>query len=292
MKSKVKDRGTFCGFIFNDVNYREIYFSKEQVIKMICSQQYGSPYVLDIVYKSNKFYSIDRDKRITDLPVVDLVEIKKRLNLISECEFEETRRGRFRETAINVGLIKSGKFLRKFDNITNDSIINKLLYDVSMEVLRHRGGTEYEDMYWISRKSRKVVYKSINAESNPKIDKDNPKHILEVWYEPNVFSIIQNHKDDLITLHNHPNSFPPSSDDFDCNFKYNYGLGIVICHNGDLYVYKASKRLTAVRYNAELEGIRYDLHGNKDVLFDDIEIRRRCIERICSKDSCYKYREL
>ena len=41
----------------------------------------------------------------------------------------------------------------------------------------------------------------------------------------------------LVTIHNHPNSLPPSGSDFASNYGRDYKLGVVVAHNGDIYVY-------------------------------------------------------
>ncbi|MDE6709376.1 MAG: hypothetical protein K2J76_02675, partial [Oscillospiraceae bacterium] len=62
---------------------------------------------------------------------------------------EYQRYGRNKDTLINKTYIDSGEYRRKFDNITDNPEINKALYDCAKTALKHRSGTEFEDMYWI-----------------------------------------------------------------------------------------------------------------------------------------------
>lgn len=45
----------------------------------------------------------------------------------------------------------------------------------------------------------------------------------------------------MLTIHSHPNSFPPSLEDFNSNFENRNGDGIVCCHDGKVYKYWAKE---------------------------------------------------
>lgn len=138
-----------------------------------------------------------------------------------------------RNTLIDKDYIKtSNEFRRKFDKITNDKYFARLLWDSARTMLSHRSGTNLEDMYWFDIKTKKIFAKKINSK-----DKQHIK------YDDNIQKKIKDHEL-ILTMHTHPNSFPPSIDDFDCNFKYNYYTGLVICHNGKIYKYSADEEIT------------------------------------------------
>ena len=48
-------------------------------------------------------------------------------------------------------------------------------------------------------------------------------------------------KEGLITIHTHPNSFPPSLEDFNSNFANRNGKSIVCGHDGSVYAYEAKE---------------------------------------------------
>lgn len=52
----------------------------------------------------------------------------------------------------------------------------------------------------------------------------------------------------LITMHSHPNSFPPSISDLNSNFVNEYDIGIVICHDGKIYIYLSDQEINAGYY--------------------------------------------
>lgn len=60
--------------------------------------------------------------------------------------------------------------------------------------------------------------------------------------------------DNLLTIHTHPDSFPPSIDDLNANYDHGYGIGIVICHDGRVYMYSANERVNENYYKLVVEG--------------------------------------
>ena len=140
---------------------------------------------------------------------------------------EEQRYGRNKSTAISHSFINSGDYRKKSDNISQDKEINKLLYHLAKKMLNHRSGTLYEDMYWIDMDKVEVVCEIVDSTIESKIE-----------YTAKIKRIVDNRKG-LLTIHSHPNSFPPSLDDFNSACANGYGAGIVCGHNGDIFVYQS-----------------------------------------------------
>ena len=109
-------------------------------------------------------------------------------------------------------------------------------------MLEHRAGTEYEDMYWIDLDTLTVVAEELNA-----------KTIKEIVYSDKTKRIVEEYKNDpekrLLTIHTHPSSFPPSIPDFNANFENGYNMGVVICHDGKVFLYAADEELNENYYN-------------------------------------------
>jgi hypothetical protein len=108
-------------------------------------------------------------------------------------------------------------------------------------MLFHRTGTLLEDMYWIDLDSMRVVAKEVNSSI--------PKKIV---YSDTTQKII-NEYSNLLTVHTHPDSFPPSIDDLNSNFDHSYTVGIVICHDGRIYMYSANERINEDYYKLVVE---------------------------------------
>lgn len=174
---------------------------------------------------------------------------------------EEQRYGRNKETVINRAYIESGEYRKKFDRISNDAELNKLLYQLAKKMLIHRSGTLYEDMYWIDPETLQVVASETNCELEQRI----------VYSEATKRAI--RGKEGLITIHTHPNSFPPSLEDFNSNFANGNGRGIVCGHDGKVYVYWAKVLLQKERtefYYRKYYGILKDEYDAQKQLWKEM----------------------
>lgn len=199
-------------------------------------------------------------------------------NLLSKgIEAEEQRTGRNKETSINHTYIEGGEFRKKFDSISDDKELNKLIYTLAKQMLIHRSGTLYEDMYWIDYDECEVVAKEIDSRIERKIIySDATKKVIEAYKKSPDKT--------LITIHSHPSSFPPSIDDFMANYDNDYTLGLVVCHNGSIFMYAASEAINSDYYNlvvadyikdgyndyeAQIKAIN-ELQKNFDIIFKEV----------------------
>lgn len=156
-------------------------------------------------------------------------------------ETEEQRSGRNKETQINHTYINSGGYKRKFDLISDNKELSRLLYKIAKEMLVHRSGTTFEDMYWIDLNTLSVVAKETTI-SVPK----------RITYSDATEKAIKKY-DNLLTIHTHPDSFPPSIDDFNSNFDHKYEIGLIVCHDGRVYMYSANERINENYYKLVVE---------------------------------------
>ena len=177
-------------------------------------------------------------------------------------EKEQQRCGRIKDTQINDTYICSGKYRRKFDAISNSKRLSRCLYRITKKILKHCTGTHYEDMYWIDLDSLKIVAKETTqiVEKQIVYSEKTKKHIKEYT--------------NLITIHSHPDSFPPSIQDFNSNFIHNYALGIVVCHNGCIYIYNANEMINEKYYKLTVEAYiksGYNEYGAQVAALKEIE---------------------
>lgn len=156
-------------------------------------------------------------------------------------EEELQRDGRNKETVINRAYIESGEYRKKFDLITDNKELNRLLYHCAKQMLYHRSGTLLEDMYWIDADKGYVVAKELNQIENSR-----------VVYSNSTKRRIQRKKS-LITIHSHPSSFPPSIEDLNSNYLNGYRLGVVCCHDGKVFVYNSKSYISPYYYKKEVE---------------------------------------
>ena len=165
---------------------------------------------------------------------------------------------------VDHGYIRSGKYRRKFDLISENTTLNRLLYQLAKKMLFHRSGTLYEDMYWINPETLKIVAK----ETNQNVEKG-------ILYSDQTKKMICKYER-LITLHSHPNSFPPSIADLISNYENNYEIGIVICHDGGIYLYRVNEKIEKKYY--ELTVADYLNQG-----YNDIEAQRLALNELMEK---------
>lgn len=157
-------------------------------------------------------------------------------------EFVERQRyGRNKDTTINHTYINSGEYRNKFDLITNDESLNRMIYKIAKEMLKHRSGSEHEDMYWLDPISKNIIAE----ECTQTLEKC-------VIYSKKT---IKRYKQ-LITIHNHPSGFPPSIDDFNSNYKNKYSLGIVCGHDGSVFIYTSEEEMPKSFFRKKVEYYR------------------------------------
>lgn len=184
------------------------------------------------------------------------------------CEMQ--RMGRNKHALVNHTYIESGNYRRKFDRISNNQGLNKLLYQSAKQILYHRNGSLFEDMYWIDPDTISIV-----ARETTDIKERN------IVYSRKTKEIIRRY-DNLITIHSHPRSYPPSLNDFNSNYENHYGMGIVCCHDGKLFLYNAAQKIN--RFSYETAIAKYRKKG-----YDEFNSQRLAIEQLKEQfDISYK----
>ena len=164
--------------------------------------------------------------------------------------FEGQRYGRNKETQIDHSFINGGAYRRKFDLISDNEELNKTLYLLAKKMLEHRAGTLFEDMYWIDSDTAQIVASEIDGIVEEQVD-----------YSKATLKVVDS-TPGLVTIHTHPNSFPPSAVDFNSNYEHNYVLGIICCHNGKIFVYNASEEIDTNLYTAYVQ--KFKLEGMEE----------------------------
>ncbi|MDO5398259.1 MAG: hypothetical protein Q4G33_10040 [bacterium] len=156
---------------------------------------------------------------------------------------ENQRYGRNKDTLVNKTYIDGGEYRRKFDKISDKQIVNRTIYNAAKEALKHRSGTELEDMYWVDGNTGKVIAKEIDS-----------NQAQSIYYSDATKKAIAEYKGgNIIAIHTHPSSMPPSAADFNSCFRNGYKRGYVACHDGKLYEYKANQEINERLYNLYIE---------------------------------------
>lgn len=153
---------------------------------------------------------------------------------------ERQRYGRNKQLSINHAYIESGEYRRKFDMISQNPQLNRIIFDLCKKSLIHRSGTLFEDMYWIDTDTLEIIASVTDS-----------KISQEVRYTKSIKKAIKMHKH-ILTIHSHPMSGPPSIDDFNSNYSHEYELGVICCHDGRVYVYKSEQFVSPMYYKLKL----------------------------------------
>lgn len=151
---------------------------------------------------------------------------------------EYQRYGRNKSTLVNKTYIDGGEYRRKFDKATDNPAVNKALYDSAKKALKHRSGTELEDMYWIDAATGRIIAKEINNTTSRQVN-----YSIATKNAVNSYA-----KNKLIALHTHPSSMPPSIEDFNACYNHGYKCGYIACHNGKVFGYSSGQSINTKLY--------------------------------------------
>ncbi len=139
---------------------------------------------------------------------------------------------RYGNAALDVDFdeINSNEYMKKFSSITDNESVNDCIYRTSQNILVHCTGTEHEDLYLINA-SKGTVFASV---TNSDVDRG-------IIYTDEFKDKLKESKKNgipIIGIHNHPQGTPPSADDFRKAHDNGYAFGVVVGHNGQVYVFE------------------------------------------------------
>lgn len=98
------------------------------------------------------------------------------------------------------------------------------------KILRHRGGTNGEDLYAIDLSTGRTVTSCVTSKAASMVSPGRPfRKKLEDAVEGGAR---------VALLHNHPASSMPSASDLESLVENGCELGVIACHNGDIYTFR------------------------------------------------------
>lgn len=216
----------------------------------------------DMTYKEwHRQFAGDKDKKNTKTELTQSQEDSKMALKGENMSLEYQRYGRNKETVINNTYINSGEYKNKFDKITDNKKVSRVLYSKAKEMLQHRSGTKIEDMYWIDDNTGEIVASALNEQKES-----------GVYYSDAINRKIQG-KNNLITMHTHPQSMPPSIEDFNSALTHNYKASLVICHDGTIYAYSSNQVISPKLQEIYIK--KYIKQG-----YSEIEAQAKGLEKI------------
>ncbi len=145
---------------------------------------------------------------------------------------------------VNWDNIKSQKWIENINQITDNQKVNVSIKNIAEQILKHRDGTFKEDLYFIDGDTGHIL--GFNTTSNQKLKVSLNESMIEALNDSSVGQIIG--------IHNHPYSSIPSLSDLNVLVKRaKQNIGIIICHNGTIFVYtKPSVEIREMDYQVAL----------------------------------------
>ena len=145
-------------------------------------------------------------------------------------------------TEVDFDYVNSREYEDKFFEITDNRIVNQTIYNVSKNILSHCDGTEHEDMFLFNMMDGTIIAKQTESTIQLGINYSDEFRaaLKKIAYDGTP----------VIALHNHPHGTPPSADDFRKAYENNYAAGIIIGHNGQVYMY-SNKSVEISKQTAE-----------------------------------------
>lgn len=159
------------------------------------------------------------------------LKIKEWESKLKSIESEKASRKTDTSNIVAWDNINSKEYRDKFAGITNKPEMDGALHRKAIDILKRKSNTDFEELHLIDDKGKVVA--SQTHSTNP----------LEVEYNDALRNAIRRHAEySLVSIHNHPRNTPPSGSNFVSNGQRKYALGVIVCHNGDVYVYRAGKK--------------------------------------------------
>ena len=188
---------------------------------------------------------------------------------VKKSESEESKKKyKYKDTVVNEKDINSAAYRKRIDNITDNTEVNRSIWNVSKDMLSHRSGTKFEDLAYIDSNTGKyIINKSFNKEScaNPS------KKMNQMLKDASDYTVIG--------VHNHPGSSVPSMGDIFACLHRKYKCGVVVCHDGKIYQYSVNgKRFNKIICNYALERMEKEGYTNSvKNMFNDSGIEMKVL---------------
>lgn len=132
----------------------------------------------------------------------------------------------FGNNEVDLNMLKSEKYRKKFSRITSDSSVNNKIRKFATGTLTKNNGTNTESM---------LVFDADTLEDITR--KTGKKNQLGVSLSDEEIEHIRAYKGKKICIHNHPTNLYPTGSDFVSAGYRKYDFGIIVTHDGKVYKY-------------------------------------------------------
>lgn len=169
---------------------------------------------------------------------------------------------------VDENMLKAKEYHDKFENLTEHKAVNESIYAESKQILTRRSGTAYEDIVAIDSRTGEKIAENLSSEKYG--------NTLRCGFSNEDMEKIDASCENFETIHNHPGSSIPSSDDIVKLFQRKKQSGSSIpCHNGKLY------RVGKLKDAENVDKIAESIHNK--VILENPNIDKSSIEYETSK---------
>jgi hypothetical protein len=158
------------------------------------------------------------------------------------------------DCAVSWAKINNKRHKDKLIGFVGNSTVGKAVANIETKMLKHREGTEQEDIYLLDFRTGKIVGENITSTT-----------LLETNFSKEMKDLVmEDNEKEYVLVHNHPYSSAPSFVDFNTLYKNpKIKYGIIIGHNGVVYKYKALKQYIPLE-DYEIAVIKYKKQGHSE----------------------------
>lgn len=201
---------------YNPEKYREMYYNAE-----------GKTPQERINSMRRIHYQENRDKILA----------QKKANRKEHLENEESNKKRKslnQNTLVPQGMLTNSNYQKRIMDLVGDVKESRGIYKCAKEILSHRNGTLFEDLGFYNTKNNKLLFNKSFDYYKDGVSACKPnKRMRKMLKKAN--------ENEIIGIHNHPQSSGPSLADIKKARERRYKYGIVLCHNGQIYKYSVDK---------------------------------------------------
>ncbi len=133
-------------------------------------------------------------------------------------------------TVVDRKQISSADYRKRYNELPETKMIQRKVASNAKKMLRHRSGTEYEDLAFIDSRTGAVMFRDDYNKTKTVIPSRSMKKMIK---QADDYTII--------AIHNHPTSSVPSLADLTSAKEKRYKYGIVVGHDGSIYKYAVSQ---------------------------------------------------
>ncbi len=168
-----------------------------------------------------------------------------------------------RATYINHDLIFSDQYIEAIKKLGENKYVTKSIIASTRAMLTHHHGDKYEDLYFIDTETNKIRKRTDYKKETQKVEPS--KSMMRMLKDnPNI-----------IGIHNHPTSAPPSIGDIIVCAERKYKYGLVICHNGTIYQYKVFPNYNVYRVDSSLNIFSMEEASLINIIYDKEALKYR-----------------